>query len=84
MSENTTKIADVKTVGTTPIVEFRNVTARFGSFTAVNDILCCRGPSRVGEFISIIGPSDAEKYGFKSAGRLLKPSEGQILVNETN
>ena len=41
-----------------PVVEFRNVSVRFGSFSALHDVSFAieNVPNR-GEFISIIGPS---------------------------
>ena len=68
-----------------PIVEFRNVTVRFGSFTAVNDIsFAIEDLPGVGEFISIIGPSGCGKSTVLNliAG-LLMPTEGEIFVNGT-
>jgi NitT/TauT family transport system ATP-binding protein len=66
-----------------PIVEFRNVTVRFGSFTAVNDIsFAIEDLPGIGEFVSIIGPSGCGKSTVLNliAG-LLKPTEGAIFVN---
>ena len=68
-----------------PIVEFRNVTVRFGSFTAINDIsFAIEDLPGVGEFISIIGPSGCGKSTVLNliAG-LLIPTEGEIFVNGT-
>jgi NitT/TauT family transport system ATP-binding protein len=66
-----------------PIVEFRNVSVRFGSFTAVRDIsFRIFDNLRHGEFITIIGPSGCGKSTVLNliAG-FLKPSEGDVLVN---
>ena len=66
-----------------PIVEFRGVTVRFGSFTALHDVSFAieDSPNR-GEFITIIGPSGCGKSTVLNliAG-FLQPTEGQILVN---
>jgi ABC-type nitrate/sulfonate/bicarbonate transport system ATPase subunit len=66
-----------------PIVEFRNVTVRFDSFTAINDIsFAIEDLPGVGEFIGIIGPSGCGKSTVLNliAG-LLMPTEGEIYVN---
>ncbi len=65
-----------------PIVEFRNVSVRFGSFTALHEVSFTIEdlPNR-GEFISIIGPSGCGKSTVLNliAG-FLRPTEGEILV----
>ncbi len=65
-----------------PVVEFRNVTVRFGSFTALHDVsfFVENVPNR-GEFISMIGPSGCGKSTILNliAG-FLQPTEGQVLV----
>ena len=67
----------------TPIVEFRRVSVRFGSFTAVHDVsfAIADTPNR-GEFITIIGPSGCGKSTVLNliAG-FLRPTEGEVLVN---
>jgi ABC-type nitrate/sulfonate/bicarbonate transport system ATPase subunit len=65
-----------------PIVEFRNVSVRFGSFTALHDVSFKieNEPTR-GEFISMIGPSGCGKSTVLNliAG-FLQPTEGEVLV----
>src|SRR5205085_837715 len=61
---------------------FRNVSVRFGSFTALHDVSFAieNEPNR-GEFVSMIGPSGCGKSTILNliAG-FLQPTEGQILV----
>src|SRR5262245_11064813 len=65
-----------------PIVEFRGVSVRFGTFSALHDVSFAieNVPNR-GEFISIIGPSGCGKSTILNliAG-FLQPSEGQVLI----
>ena len=65
-----------------PVVEFRNVSVRFGTFSALHDVSFAieNAPNR-GEFISIIGPSGCGKSTILNliAG-FLQPSEGEVLI----
>jgi ABC-type nitrate/sulfonate/bicarbonate transport system ATPase subunit len=66
----------------TPIVEFRKVSVRFGSFTALHDVsFTIEDSPEGGEFVSIIGPSGCGKSTVLNliAG-FLQPSEGEVLV----
>jgi NitT/TauT family transport system ATP-binding protein len=65
-----------------PIVEFRDVAVRFGTFTAVRDLnfRIDDHPDR-GEFIAIIGPSGCGKSTLLNlVAGFLQPSAGQVLV----
>ena len=66
----------------TPLIEFRNVTKRFGSFTAIDDLSL---DIYAREFFALLGPSGCGKTtmmrmlaGFENA------TEGQILLSGQN
>tara|TARA_Y100000588_G_scaffold390712_1_gene496981 strand:- start:2375 stop:3469 length:1095 start_codon:yes stop_codon:yes gene_type:complete len=64
---------------TDPVVQFRNVVKRFGSFTAVKKINLDISP---GEFIAIMGPSGCGKTTMlRMLAGLEKPSEGEVLID---
>jgi ABC-type nitrate/sulfonate/bicarbonate transport system ATPase subunit len=65
-----------------PIVEFRNVTMRYGAVTVLSEIsFSVHDLPQVGEFISIVGPSGCGKSTVLNliAG-LLAPTEGEVLI----
>jgi len=65
-----------------PVVEFRNVSVRFGSFTALHDVsFAVENVVDRGEFISMIGPSGCGKSTILNliAG-FLQPTSGDVLV----
>jgi NitT/TauT family transport system ATP-binding protein len=68
--------------GSIPIVEFRHVSVRFGTFTAISDISCSvlDSPNQ-GEFITIVGPSGCGKSTLLNlVAGFLNPTEGEVLI----
>ena len=67
----------------TPIVEARQVTVRYGSFLAVMDLnFSVPRREKAGNFISIIGPSGCGKSTLLNLiSGLALPTEGQMLVD---
>jgi len=62
-----------------PLVEFENVTKRFGDFTAVKDVSF---EIQRGEFIAIMGPSGCGKTtSLRMLAGLEQPDEGEIRIN---
>ncbi len=62
------------------MLEIKNLTKKFGDFTAVENVSL---KIEKGEFFSIIGPNGSGKTTIiKNILGLLHPTEGQILVNE--
>ncbi|MED4990822.1 ABC transporter ATP-binding protein [Parageobacillus toebii] len=67
-------------------IRFENVSKYYKegdrTFTALNKVSISVEP---GEFVAVIGPSGSGKSTFLSiAGALLKPSEGNVIINGTN
>ena len=64
---------------TYPVVQFLNVSKKFGSFTAVKNISLDIRPK---EFIAIMGPSGCGKTTLlRMLAGLETPNEGQILID---
>lgn len=62
-----------------PVVEARNLTKRFGSFKATDDVSFAIQP---GEIFGLLGPNGAGKSTtFKMMCGLLKPTSGEALVS---
>lgn len=62
-----------------PLVEFQNVTKRFGDFTAVKNV---NFEIQRGEFIAIMGPSGCGKTtSLRMLAGLEQPDEGEIRIN---
>lgn len=61
------------------MIELRNVTKRFGSFTAVNNLTLNVKP---GEFFGFLGPNGAGKTTtIKMMSGLFSPTAGEIIIN---
>jgi ABC-2 type transport system ATP-binding protein len=61
------------------MIDLRNVTKKFGSFTAVDNISLVVPP---GEFFGFLGPNGAGKTTtIKMMAGLFSPTSGQILIN---
>ncbi len=66
----------------TPSIETRNLTIRFGGHVAVNNVSCAFTP---GELTVIVGPNGAGKTTwFNLVSGQLRPSEGTVLKNGEN
>jgi NitT/TauT family transport system ATP-binding protein len=75
-------VTSIPATGLDTILEFRGVSVRFGSFTAVQEISfrILDAPDR-GEFITIIGPSGCGKSTLLNlVAGFLKPTDGEVLV----
>lgn len=63
----------------TPVIEFRNVTRKFGSLTAVNGLSLTIGR---GEVFGLVGPDGAGKTtSLRMICGLLDPTEGEVLID---
>ena len=66
-----------------PIIEFRNVTMRFGNFVALHDVsFRVEDTPHKGEFISMLGPSGCGKSTVLNliAG-FITPTSGEVLIH---
>ena len=68
--------------GSVPVVEFRQVGVRFGTFTAITGVSVSIPDSPGhGEFITIVGPSGCGKSTLLNlVAGFLQPTEGEVLV----
>ena len=83
MTAASIKSSDAVASGRPPVIEFRDVSVRFGTFTAITNInVKVDGDKNKGEFITVIGPSGCGKSTMLNllAG-LLMPSAGQVLLD---
>jgi branched-chain amino acid transport system ATP-binding protein len=65
---------------TTPLLEVKNLTIRFGGLTAVDDASFV---VRRGELLGVIGPNGAGKTTtFNAIVGVVRPTEGQILLEQ--
>ncbi|MEQ1524435.1 MAG: ABC transporter ATP-binding protein, partial [Aestuariivirga sp.] len=65
-----------------PVIEFRNVTKRFGEVAAVveNNLAV-----KAGEFLSILGPSGCGKTtSLRMMAGFEQPSEGEVFIRGEN
>jgi spermidine/putrescine transport system ATP-binding protein len=66
----------------TPSVDLRNVTKRFGDFTAVRDLTLQVGR---GEFFTMLGPSGCGKTTtLRMVAGFEQPTAGEVLIDGTN
>ena len=77
MTQTQTQPQSQAQADTTPVLEIRNLTQRFGGLTAVNDFNVRLMP---GELIGLIGPNGSGKSTLlRLLGFVEKPSRGEIL-----
>ena len=78
MTQTQTQPQSQAQADTTPVLEIRNLTQRFGGLTAVNDFNVRLMP---GELIGLIGPNGAGKTTvFNLVSGFYQPTEGEILA----
>src|SRR3989344_7012994 len=64
------------------MIEVKNLTKKFGEFTAVDNISCS---VKKGDIFAFLGPNGAGKTTtIKMLTTLLKPTAGEILINGNN